>query len=276
MKKTTRSGTQSVERAMTLIRVIAERNVGWRISSLASFCGLDISTTHRILASLVKERFIQQRKEDRRYVLGPLIPELALTRPLQPDLRAGFLASMEPVAKKAGAASFLYVRSGSEYVVAAQTGPLRTGALVGQIGSRRPLAWTAGGIAILMALPADEARLITRENLKKIGTYGGTRLKWTRQMIRESRHYGFAVNSASVTGMNVYAVPILDRTNLPIAAISLAVSVETHPLGGSSRIIRTLEAVAHQISKDCALSASAPPESTSTERKGARINRTRK
>lgn len=276
MKKTTRSGTQSVERAMTLIRVIAERNVGWRISSLASFCGLDISTTHRILASLVKERFIQQRKEDRRYVLGPLIPELALTRPLQPDLRTGFLAFMEPVAKKAGAASFLYVRSGSEYVVAAQTGPLRTGALVGQIGSRRPLAWTAGGIAILMALPADEARLITRENLKKIGTYGGTRLKWTRQMIRESRQYGFAVNSASVTGMNVYAVPILDRTNLPIAAISLAVSVETHPLGGSPRIIRTLEAAAHQIAKECALSESAPQESTASERKGGRINRTRK
>lgn len=276
MKKTTRSGTQSVERAMTLIRVIAERNVGWRISSLASFCGLDISTTHRILASLVKERFIQQRQEDRRYVLGPLIPELALTRPLQPDLRPSFLASMEPVAKKAGAASFLYVRSGSESVVAAQTGPLRTGALVGQIGSRRPLAWTAGGIAILMALPADEARLITRENLKKIGTYGGTRLKWTKQMISESRRFGFAVNSASVTGMNVYAVPILDRTNLPIAAISLAVSVETHPLSGSSRIIRTLEAAAHQIAKECVLSASDSPESTARERKGARINRTRK
>ena len=276
MNKTTRSGTQSVDRAMALIKVIAERNVGWRISSLASFCGLDISTTHRILASLVKERFIQQRPEDRRYVLGPLIPELALTRALQPDLRPRFVATMEPIAKRAEAASFLYVRSGNEYVVAAQTGLLKTGALVGQVGSRRPLAWTAGGIAILMALPAGETRLITRENLKKIGAYGGTRLKWTRQMIRESRRCGFAINSASVTGMNVYAVPILDRANYPIAAISLAASLETHPLSNSSKIIKTLEAAAHQISTECVVPGSEAPEPTPTERKGVRITRTRK
>jgi DNA-binding IclR family transcriptional regulator len=276
MTKTKRSGTQSVERAMALVKLIAERNVGWRISSLAEFCGLDISTTHRILASLVRERFIQQRTEDRRYVLGPLISELALTRPLLPDLRPRFVATMEPIAKRAGAASFLYVRSGNEYVVAAQTGPLKTGALVGQVGSRRPLAWTAGGIAILMALPAEEASIITRENLKKIGTYGGTRLKWTRQMIRESRQSGFAINSASVTGMNVYAVPIIDGANQPVAAVSLAVSVESHPPNGGARIIRTLQGAAHQIARECMASGNGKPELARRVRKSARTTRTRK
>jgi DNA-binding IclR family transcriptional regulator len=247
MARPKRSGTQAVERAVALMRAMAERNIGWRISTLAEFCGLEIATTHRLLACLIKERIVVQRPQDRRYVLGPLIAELALSRPLQPDYREPFLATMAPIARKMDAASFLYLRSDNEYVVAAQTGPLKSNALSGQIGARRPLAWTAGGLAMLMAMPKGEARSITRDNMAKISSYGSVRLDWSKRMLRESKKLGCGINTVNVGGIHIYAVPIRNADGDPVAAVSLAVSARDFPRSKSAGVIAILDRAAQKI-----------------------------
>ena len=79
-----RSGTQSIERAALLLRELATRGTaGWSLRDLALHCELDRATVHRMLKCMVRERLVQQRAADQRYLLGPLAFELGASLPQQ-------------------------------------------------------------------------------------------------------------------------------------------------------------------------------------------------
>ena len=64
-----RKGTQSIERATTLLREIASRpKAGWQLADLAARSNLGRSTAHRMLACLVRQRMVTQRSSDRHYL----------------------------------------------------------------------------------------------------------------------------------------------------------------------------------------------------------------
>lgn len=72
--ETARTGTQSVERVLQLLRVIAtRRHFGWRLTDLAEHCALSPSTVRQLLACLLRERLVLQRSIDRHYLPGPLL-----------------------------------------------------------------------------------------------------------------------------------------------------------------------------------------------------------
>lgn len=62
-------GVQAVERALTLLEVLAQAGGQLPITELASRSGLSLSTVHRLLASLLARRYVSQAP-DRRYALG--------------------------------------------------------------------------------------------------------------------------------------------------------------------------------------------------------------
>src|SRR5689334_14778147 len=74
-----RSGTQAIERAMVILREIANRgHLGWQLSELAPRCGLSKTTTHRLLTCLVRERMVRQAPGGHLYLPGPMLFELGL------------------------------------------------------------------------------------------------------------------------------------------------------------------------------------------------------
>lgn len=54
-----RDGVQSVVRALSLLRLIAQRDGGARLSDLARAAGLPVSTAHRLLTTLEQQGFAQ-------------------------------------------------------------------------------------------------------------------------------------------------------------------------------------------------------------------------
>lgn len=78
----TQHGTQSIERALRILRELAARGeFGWRLSDLAARCEVDKGTLHRVLSCLMRERFVQQRSADKHYFPGPMLFELGLSLP---------------------------------------------------------------------------------------------------------------------------------------------------------------------------------------------------
>src|SRR5690349_17309052 len=68
------SGTQSIERALILMREIAAHNrTGTRLLDLASRTGLQRPTVHRMLKCLTLENMVLQDPESHRYFLGPMV-----------------------------------------------------------------------------------------------------------------------------------------------------------------------------------------------------------
>src|SRR5208337_2336884 len=65
------TGTQSLERAFVLLREVASHgNRGARLTDLAADAGLTKATVRRLLAAMIREKFLEQDNETRRYFLG--------------------------------------------------------------------------------------------------------------------------------------------------------------------------------------------------------------
>ena len=63
-------GVQSVDRALSIIEVLAEDDEGYRLTDLAVRTGLSTSTVHRLLATLEKRRFVQFDRTESKWHVG--------------------------------------------------------------------------------------------------------------------------------------------------------------------------------------------------------------
>ena len=70
-KQPTTAGAQSMRRALNLLRLLAEHHEdGITLTEVLSASGLERSTAHRLLSSLVEERFAERDPDSKAYRLG--------------------------------------------------------------------------------------------------------------------------------------------------------------------------------------------------------------
>ncbi len=244
------TGTQAIERAAQLLRVLAERGrAGWRISDLSGRTGLPLGTCHRILDGLVRERLALRLAGNGRYAVGPLIPELAASRPDWVDLPGQMAPALQQLARRHRVVSFLYARSGADFVCLARENGITMLALAVERGTRRPLATSAGGAAILVALPAAARRRIGRANLAELGGFGKGRLAGIRAMLRESIAADFGLNLARVVaGVHSFGVAVREPASTAVlGAVLLSGPPERLPIEQMRRILPELQRVADEV-----------------------------
>ena len=247
-----RSGTQSIERAAMLLReVAAHGNFGWRATDLAVQCGLDRATTQRMLACLARERLVQQRDRDRRYLPGPLLFELGLSVPGLGAFQAACRGQVARASSRIGGVASLYLRSGEEFVCAVRAGTTGIRALSSEVGTRRPLAMSAGGVAILVALPAAEMRALIQRGLARVANQGGIRAKSVERMVRASLARGYGVNIGFVVpGVNAFAVVLRTRQGTPVGSLAVAGSADELPASSVDAIVDALRVEAAAIESE--------------------------
>jgi DNA-binding IclR family transcriptional regulator len=249
------AGTQSLTRGIKLLRVLATRGeIGWRLSDLAASCGFDKGTTHRMLSALVNERLVQQRAGDKRYLPGPLLYELGLSMPSHHAFRAAAEALLAPWARRMNGNALLLLRSGNEYVCSIRTGPSKLPGLMVDLGTRRPLFTSVGGIAILQTLPADEAREVLENNIaQEVAQRGEARLGMLQGMRDRSARHGFGVNLGDVVGgLHAFAVPVHGVDAKAFAALCLMGTAERFPESRVEEIHGELERVAGVLKAEAA------------------------
>jgi DNA-binding IclR family transcriptional regulator len=235
-----RAGTQSIERAVDILKAVCQRpSFGWQLADLAAFCDLDKSTTHRMLACLARERMVS-RGPDGHYMPGPVLFELSLALPRVRQFHDLAASRLTRLAKRTGTVATLYLRSHSETVCALSVGEAATKNFIA-LSDRMPLITTAGGLAILLALPLREAHSIMRMNLQAVEHLGPERVKRFKAMYRSSKANGFGVHESHKFPGNVgYALAVLDASNSPFAAVLLSGSVSEIPAERVPDLIVTL------------------------------------
>jgi DNA-binding IclR family transcriptional regulator len=245
-----RSGTQSIERAVTLLREISTRgHFGWQLSDLAARCHLGKSTAHRMLACLLREGLVRQRPTDRHYMPGPLLFELGLSLPELGDLQYIARSRLATLAKRNSAVAFLFFRSGDDFVCAVRVGSRDLNVLTSP-GTRRPLITSAGGVAMLLEMPVPDAREIIRRNfasLKEAG-YSKARARNIRTMLERTHAARFAINAGDIVpGVNAFALALRNSSGAPFAAVSLAGPSATFSLKRAPEIRSTLESTVQEL-----------------------------
>jgi len=247
------SGTQSIERALRILRELAARGeFGWRLSDLAARCEVDKGTVHRVLSCLVRERFVQQRALDKHYFPGPMLFELSLSLPGYAAFQQACERRLAKFALETEAIAWLILRSGNEYVCAVRQGDLELRGLMVHVGTRRPLFTSVGGVAMLQTLPSLEADNILEDNVKhEAAQRGDARLASLKQMRDRSQRHGFGVNLGDVApGVHAFAVPVCDSNGRAVAAVCLTGLPEQFPEARVPEVRKALTEVAVGVESD--------------------------
>jgi len=245
---TPRSGTQSIEKALRVMRDVASHHIlGARLTDIAQRCEMDKGTVCRVLACLVRENVIEQRAADRRYVPGQLLFELGLAVPTCRALQEACRVPLERAARRIRGASFVYVRSGSDVVCVSRSDYVPVKSAFAHPGTRRPMAALAAGLAILSHLPSAEADAIVEGFFEQLVQAENANLAERRKMVQHSRMVGYGHNDGNVVrGLRSVAVPIFDTAGAPFASLSV-VSINDPDLSGR------LGEIAETLRKEAAL-----------------------
>jgi DNA-binding IclR family transcriptional regulator len=219
------SGTQTIQRASLLVRLIASRSrTGMRLADVVQHAKLERPTAHRILKCLVEEGFLMQAADSHLYFLGPLIFELGLASSPQFNLSDICRPSLQRIADETGDTVFLSVRSGYDSVcIDRKEGAFPIKALTLDIGARRPLGVGSGGLALLLPLADDAVDEIVRANARRLGAFHKLTVPLLLKTLKRSQQLGYALNDSHITaGATTLGLPIVNRYGHPFAALSMA------------------------------------------------------
>lgn len=220
-----RDGAQSLRRSVNLLRTLSTHTAtGWRMSDLADETGLDHTTVHRMLTCLVQEGLVARVAGTRRYTLGPLTYELGLASTPYYAIDRVAAPALRNLAARTKDLLFLNVRSGFDSVcIARYEGGSALKAFTVNVGTRRPLSLSAGGVAMMVAMPPAEQSLIEEQNLRSIVRRGEARQAAVRRMLQRSRRLGYGLNLEDIIpGIAALGVAIRTGEGIPVASISLA------------------------------------------------------
>lgn len=219
----TRSGTQSIERVVDVLRVIASRGRrGMRAGEVVATSGLAEATCFRMLRRLELEGMVDRDPRTKKYFLGPLLHEFGLLA--RPRYRLAELcdAPLHQLAEFTQDTVYLSERSGLEAVCANRAlGDFPIKSLSLDIGIRRPLGVGAGGLAILCSLPPSEAQAVVEANAHRYEKFASFTADFLYGAIAEGRARGYCFLDGAVTP-GTASMGVAFPPNNPVAAISVA------------------------------------------------------
>jgi DNA-binding IclR family transcriptional regulator len=218
-----RSGTQSIERVVGLLRVVASRGrSGMRLGDVTAATGLPNSTCHRMLQRLEAEGMVERHPVTRKYLLGPLLHELGLLARPRVHLAPLCEDAMAALAEHTQDTVYLSERRGLEAVCSARSlGDYPIKALTLDVGIRRPLGIGAGGLAILCALPPAEADAFIEMNAERYAKLSTLDVGRVRAAVAEGRARGYAYLEGAVYP-GTAAVGVAFMAEGEVAALSVA------------------------------------------------------
>jgi len=220
----TATGTQCIRRALRVLHSLAvSQEQGTRVTDIAAELGLSYPTAHRILRVLVDEGAAEQDISTRRYRIGGEIALLGFARIAHFPIKSIAEPYVRRVSEKIDETVFLTIRSRFDSVcVDRKVGSHKRKVLSIDIGSRRPLGVTVGGLALIAFLPNEQVEAIISANAKRLTQFDCT-AGLLRRRVAESRERGYAyVDVGIMRGTRAVAVPVLNHAKQPVAAISMS------------------------------------------------------
>lgn len=214
---------RSLRRATLLLRLLSMRPAtGWRLTDLAQATQLHHTTVHRLLAGLSEARLAMRVPGSVRYTLGPLAYEMGLAVRTQFAPPAPLCERLALLAAQTGGIVFLTMRSADDSVcIGRWDGKRALKAYTVNVGTRRALSLSAGGMAILCAMERKERDAVVRRNLEDIARRSDARVTAVRRMLGRSLRCGYGLNQQDIIP-GIVAIGVPFGAGAPVGALSLA------------------------------------------------------
>lgn len=210
-------------------------------ASIARDLGLPRSSVYHLLKVLHGRGYVSHYVEERRFGLGSAAYELGSAYQRQAPLARLARAPMRRLVDQCGRnAHFATLHSRDVIYLLEERAPGQP-TLVTDVGVRLPAHLTATGLAMLAALPASQVRALYPDRVSFVQRHGAgpQSLAELRSLLARARTDGHAREDGTVTpDLSSVAVPVLDRTGHPLAAIAVTFRSEEAPVQAESLVSR--------------------------------------
>lgn len=216
--------TSATEKICRILSCLSDRRI-CKLTDIARFTGLDISSVLRILKDLEKLDFVEREPQTKEYTLGREIYAMHHAMVARQDIRALARPALVRMARKYGDSLILSIPSNWESVcVDTCLGdyPIRANYL--EIGCRRPLGVGAGSLVLLAALSDAQQQMylpcIHEQIDKRYPMFNQSMLKTQIALCRQQQYA--VLCDVVVKQMGGIGVAIRAPDGTAIAALSLA------------------------------------------------------
>ena len=218
---------QVIDRAATLLDSISRYSKPVKLKVLSADTGLHPSADHRILHSLIDNRFVE-RNGGGEYRLGQRLLQLSNRLHTDIDLRAVALPFMEKLRDKTGETVNLTIREGDVVIYFEKVTPNRMMHVQQIIGSRAPLHVTGVGKLMLGSGGEDEiANYAQRTNLPAYTRNTFSSLTALTDECLKSAAQGYALdNEEAEIDVGCIGVLLYDRTGNITAGLSVSAPID--------------------------------------------------
>lgn len=162
--------SQTLDRGLRVLEVLAEASGGLTVAEVAERVGAPRTAAYRLVATLEAHGFVR-RGADGRVRMG--LGVLRLAGRVQPLLREAAVPALRRLAEDLGATAHLTVAEGSEALAVAVVEPSWTQYHVAyRVGSRHQIGHGAAGKAILLLRAGEPAGYAASEGELQPGAHG--------------------------------------------------------------------------------------------------------
>ncbi|MFT6916811.1 MAG: DNA-binding IclR family transcriptional regulator [Motiliproteus sp.] len=218
---------QVIDRAALLLDTLSRYSKPVRLKVLSADTGLHPSTAHRILHSLIANRFVS-RDAQGDYQLGQRLLQLSNRLHSDVDLREVSLPYMQQLRDKLGESINLTIREGDVVIYFEKATPNRMMHVQQVIGSRAPLHVTAVGKLMLGMAGEDEIRSYAQRT--NLPAYTRNTLSSLPALIEEclsSVKRGYALdNEEAEIDVGCIGVLLYDRSANVTAGLSVSAPID--------------------------------------------------
>ncbi len=249
---------RSAERVAQILGAVAiGQDQGRRLGDIAEELGLPPATVHRLLGTLVGQGLVEKPPGESRYYIGQEVFLLALSRRNRFPIRTMASPHLEKLCARFGETVFLTTRNALDSVcVDRRSGKNPAKILYVEVGNRRPLGVSVGGIPLMQTMPAAGLDALLRQNARRIAAFGDT-ASAVRERFMHCRRHGYG--RLEVNFLNTHyrgiSVPIVTSSQETIGAIGLGALASRMTETNIRRYLDAMQEHAWKIAEEALASA---------------------
>ncbi|WP_413738443.1 IclR family transcriptional regulator [Sodalis sp. RH21] len=218
---------QSVSRALDILEILAEQPGALRLQDITVRCGLNSSTCHHLINTLVYRGYVNRRDDNRTYQLGTRLLELTYYNSGPFDLVSESLPELRRLCHELGVTVLLAAFAGSSLtIITRQEPPDNEPMNLGDISAAAHA--TAVGKAMLAWLPEPQiARVVADRGLTPFTGKTIVSLATLIESLRQIRRHGFALEDEEfLPGLSGLACALRGESGEVLGAIGCILPTE--------------------------------------------------
>lgn len=215
---------QSVDRALSILELIAQYNEGLRIIEISEETDLHKSTVHRLLKTLIYKGFVEQDLNTNKYKVSLKLYQLGSKRIEDLDILDISKQYTKGLMKELNEVVHLVIRDDNYIVYIDKVEADNTIRMASTIGRRSPLYCTSVGKAMLAFMDEKEVDEIwENSNIEKLTKNTITNLEELKEELIKVKKQGYAEDDEeNELGVRCIGSPVFNHKGKVEGAISIS------------------------------------------------------